>query len=357
MKPMTPKQRVETALRGEWADHVPFTVYGSMIPQCAVERELRNQGVCILGGRVGVMNIESPNVTTETYEYTENGATLQRAVTHTPKGDLTQISRPAGFTSWKQKFLFSGPEDYEPLKALYADQQFTPNYDAFLAYEKMLGDDFFIRSGPGYSPLQEILYRLMGAEQFAVEWFDRQDEMLALYDTITACRRRAYPVLAKSPVLAYNYGGNVSPEIMGVERFEKYIVPHYEEFADICHEHGKLMGVHMDANNKLLAPIVARTKMDYVEAFTPPPDCDFSVAEARAAWPGKVLWINFPSSVHLQPPDQVEAMTRQLLDEASPGDRFLVSITEDVPEDKWQQSFLAISRVLINDGRLPLGKA
>ena len=352
---MSPRQRVEAALRGEWADHVPFTVYGSMIPQCTIERELRNQGVCILGGRSGVLRCETPNVTTEVHEYTENGVGLRRTVIRTPKGELTRVDRPMGFTSWKQKFLFGGPEDYEPLKAMYRDQRFTPTYDEFLAEEKRLGDDFFMRSGPGYSPLQDILYSLMGPEQFSIEWYERRDEVLALYDAITESRRRAYPLLARSPALAFNYGGNVSPEIMGLERFEKYVVPHYEEFADICHEHGKLMGVHLDANNRLFAPIVARTKMDYVEAFTPPPDCDFSVAEARAAWPGKVLWINFPSSVHLQPPEQVEAMTRRLLDEARPGDRFLVSITEDVPEDKWQQSYQAINRVLITEGGLPLG--
>jgi hypothetical protein len=32
----------------------------------------------------------------------------------------------------------------------------------------------------------------------------------------------------------------------------------------------------------------------------------------------------------------------QLLREASPGDRFIVGITEDVPEERWAENFTAI---------------
>jgi len=70
------------------------------------------------------------------------------------------------------------------------------------------------------------------------------------------------------------------------------------------------------------------------------------VAQARALWPDKVLWINFPSSVHLRPAAEIEAVTRRLVAEAAPGDGFLVGITEDVPPDRWQDSFAAIARGL-----------
>ena len=44
---MTPRQRVEAALRGEPVDRVPLTMYKSMVPQCEVERRLRNADLCI----------------------------------------------------------------------------------------------------------------------------------------------------------------------------------------------------------------------------------------------------------------------------------------------------------------------
>lgn len=66
------------------------------------------------------------------------------------------------------------------------------------------------------------------------------------------------------------------------------------------------------------------------------------------------MWINFPSAIHLNEPSEIEETTRQILREAAPGDRFLIGITENVPRDKWPQSFAAISRVLKTEGQLPM---
>ncbi len=177
---------------------------------------------------------------------------------------------------------------------------------------------------------------------------------MALYEALTEDCRKFYPLVAESPLLIANYCGNVVPEVLGLQRFEKYVLPHYDEFAEIMHAHGKLLSVHFDANTKLLAPAIAKSKIDCIEAFTPFPNSDMSLAEARTIWQGKILWINFPSSVHLETPERVEGKTRQLLKEATPGDRFIIGITETVPIDKWQQSFSSISRVINAEGKLPL---
>ncbi len=350
----TPRERVEAALRHELTDHVPFTVYECMIPQCAVERQLRNEGLCIVQRSPGVIATRTPGVWQETIPITEHGRRRTRTVIHTPAGDLTRVDEAAPGTSWNVEKVFKGPQDYPALLAMITCREHAPNYEPFLEKQEMMGEDAFLRAGLPYSPLQEIIYRLLGPEGFAVEWAERRDEVLKLYDALTEDRRKMYPIVAQSPALAANYGGNVSPEIVGLERFEQYVLPHYEEFADIMHEHGKLMGVHMDANNRLLAPAVARSKMDYVEAFTPPPDCDLSVAEARVLWPDKALWINFPSSVFLRPDEEIEEVTRQILLESAPGTGFLIGITEDMPPHRWQRGMLAISRGILKYGHLPI---
>jgi hypothetical protein len=108
------------------------------------------------------------------------------------------------------------------------------------------------------------------------------------------------------------------------------------------HKHGKLIGCHFDANNRLIASAIAATPLDYIEAFTPAPDTDMTLAEARTAWPGKVLWINFPSSVHLRPDAEVEQTTVNLLEEADGVEGLLFGITEDMPPERWQKSCTAI---------------
>ena len=122
------------------------------------------------------------------------------------------------------------------------------------------------------------------------------------------------------------------------------------EAAEIFHQHGKLIGCHLDANNRAIADLVARTDLDYIEAFTPAPDTDMTLAEAFEAWPGKAIWINFPSSVHVQSAENIAETTRALLDAAKGHPKFLIGITEDVPEDRWQESFLTIMETIEGAG-------
>lgn len=130
--------------------------------------------------------------------------------------------------------------------------------------------------------------------------------------------------------------------VIGLDSFEKYYVPHYNEAAELMHKHGKLIGTHLDANCRLISKAVGETMLDYIEAFTPAPDTDMTLKEARKAWPDKVIWLNFPSSVHLQPDDQVKQKTVDLLNELNSIDGIIMGITEDIPEYRWQNSCRAI---------------
>ena len=44
--------------------------------------------------------------------------------------------------------------------------------------------------------------------------------------------------------------------------------------------------------------------------------------------------------------EAIEEATRQMIREAAPGNRLIIGITEDIPQDRWQQNMLAISRVI-----------
>lgn len=346
---MTPVQRVEAVLHGQPHDRVPFTVYEYKLPQCAVERRLRNEGLCIMNRRYTGYGTVTPNCTTDSYTYTDekSGKTLVRQVIHTPRGDLTSLSEPADFTSWRHELPFKGPEDYARLIFLANDTQFQPAYESVLRAREWLGEDVYLRGGmPGYSPLQGIIYTYMGVERFCEEWAERRDEVLKLYAALHERNRRAYRVVAESPHEVIQYGGNVSPEIVGRPRFEQYILPHYNELAEELHRRGKQLLVHLDANCRLLADLIGASGIDIVEAFTPAPDTDMTLAEARAAWGEKVLWINFPSSVHLASDEVVYQTTQDLVAQDGGSGRLVVGITEDVPEHRWQGSFLAIHQAL-----------
>lgn len=346
---MTPRERVETVLAGGTPDHMPFTVYEYKLPQCAVERQLRNDGLCIMNRRYVGYSSVTPNCKTETFSYTDEktGKGLVRSVTHTPLGDLTSLSEPADFTSWRHELPFKGPEDYAKLIFQANDTQFEPAYEGVKKAQEWLGEDVYLRGGmPGYSPLQALIYSYMGVETFCIEWMERRDEVMKLYDALHERARRCYRIVAESPHQVIQYGGNVSPEIVGLQRFRDFVLPHYNELSEELHKHGKQLLVHLDANCGLFAEDIAASGIDIVEAFTPAPDTDMTLAEARAAWPDKILWINYPSSVHLSPVETVYETACDLIRQNGGADRFLIGITEDVPEDRWQGNFLAINRAV-----------
>ncbi len=350
---LSPRERVERAVRFEDIDHVPFTVYECMIHQCEAERIMRNEGLCIVQ-RMGLFGHRTPGITGESYTRAENGRSVTTTVTHTPAGDLTQKTEPRGITTWTIEHPFKGPEDYDKLIAMVNAREPFPAYDAFLRKREMMGDDATMRGGVAYEPMQEILYRHMGPMTFAIEWADRRDEVLRLYHALVEERRRIYPILADSPCEMFNYGGNVSPEIVGLPRFLEYYVPHYEECCEVLHAKGKLVGCHFDANTAILADAIAETSLDYIEAWTPPPDCDLSIADARAKWPNKALWINYPSSLFLASDEAMEQATIEMLREAAPGNGFLIGITEDMPPDRWIEGCMTINRAVQEHGRLPI---
>ncbi|MFH1566712.1 MAG: hypothetical protein ABIL09_01845, partial [Gemmatimonadota bacterium] len=276
---MTPRKRVEAILRGDLPDRVPLTMYECMIPQCAAERQLRNEGCCIVY-RTSVYATHTPNVVTRSEHFQVDGVAYVRTEHRTPAGTVSSLARPAGFTSWTVEHLFKGPEDYAVLRSMVQDQRYEETYDAYRRKEADLGEDFILRAAIGGTPLHTIMIAWMGVETFAVEWAERRDEVLGLCELMTARQREVYRLVARSPASHANYGGNEVPEVMGVERFARYCVPLYDAAAAELHEHGVLLGSHLDGNNRAWAHLVAASGLDYVEAFTPPPDCDLSVREA-----------------------------------------------------------------------------
>ena len=95
---LTPRQRVERALRGGHSDCVPFTMYECMVPQCTAEREMRNRGLCIVKRDVAVFKTHHPNVRVTEHTYWEGDRKMTRTMYETPKGELSTLSEAAGFT-------------------------------------------------------------------------------------------------------------------------------------------------------------------------------------------------------------------------------------------------------------------
>jgi hypothetical protein len=254
---------------------------------------------------------------------------------------------------WLEKMPFSGPDDYDALEVFISSKVCTPCHDKFLADDRMYGEQSLARPETIYTPIQDLICKYMGVEAFCVEWADRRERLLKLCEVIAEDRRKRLELVAVSPAQFVVIEGNVITEVTGPERFEKYHLPYIEEACELLHKKGKWAGAHFDANNKLLAESIGKTSLDLIESFTPPPDCDLPLAEARQLWPDKTIQINFPSSVHLGGAEAVQRVAAEILKEAAPGNRFIVGVSEDVSEGGIN-TLVPLARAVYERGRTPI---
>jgi hypothetical protein len=350
---MTPRERVLAALSGEMADRVPFVIWNNKLPGEPVNSQLLESKACIIN-KSTVYQAATPGIDIDAEPLEPvDGLPRRRKAFHTRAGILAIVERVTPGSIWLEKMPFAGPDDYEPLEAFIQSKVYTPCYDKFLADDAKYGEQSLARPETIYTPIQDLICRYMGVEVFCIEWADRRDRLLKLCETIAEDRHKRLELVTASPAHYVIIEGNVITEVTGPQRFETYHVPYIEQACELLHKNGKYAGAHLDANNRLLADAIAETSLDLIESFTPPPDCNLPLAEARRLWPEKTIQINFPSSIHLNGPDAVQKAAAEILKEAAPGNGFIVGVSEDISEGG-VNTLVPLARTVYANGRTPI---
>jgi len=345
---VTIKERILTALTWGLPDRVPLTVYDWLLPRGQTERALREAGVGLIV-RLPPHRTTHRDVQIRTCEYYEQGHKRIRRTIHTPVGDAWETLAPDdayGTSNWIQEYLVKTPDDYRVLESYFQDLVFTDNLAAIREAERRVGEDGVVFVRIAKSPVQDMLYTWLGLDRFAEDYQDRRDLFDSLHATMVKRYAELYDLAAETPVTFLQLGDNIYSDMVGRERYTTYLVPEYAKIMARIAGTGKRLAVHMDGNLRSLASEIAAAPFDIVEAMTPPPMGDFSVKEARQRWPQKALWLNFTSSMHVEPPEMIAAHTRELLADAGTVRGFGISVTEDAPVAALEQSLAVIARVL-----------
>lgn len=328
---MTPKERFLAAFKDELPDKIPMTIWNNKLPGGELNNQLLELGVLVINkSSVWQRRLDGIQITHRD-ETAPDGSTIRHTRYFTPGGELTTVERVLSNTVWIERYLFDDSNDYDALEALIASRTYQPDFDVFMTDDKSLGDQSIARPITIHSPMHELIYEFMGIENFSIEWAENRERVLHLCDVVKEDWCKRIELTAASPTKFAVIEGNTQLQVIGEERFLKHYFPNIQDACEILHAKGIFAGAHLDGNNKKLAPLIARTSLDFIESFTPPPDCDLSVAEARQIWKDKSLLVHFPSSVHLFGAAAIEAHVREILKQAMPGHRFSIGTSEDVP--------------------------
>lgn len=372
---MNKKQRLMTVLRQQEPDRIPWVIYPLLVILGASEREFRNRGLSFYLPRP-LHRLRRSNVeiidTVKIDEENEIKTITRRYAT--PKGDLVGVYRmpyeaapqtfeeaglwhPSPIPSegiWTLEYPFKKRSDYRVLEFIMQDSTYQEDYDRFREASKFLGEEGIVMAGTGKSPFQSIIYDWMGHVRCFTEWNDHPQEFNRLYEIMFERQREVYQIASNSPAEIVWEGENVTGVLTSPWFFERFCVPFYNEMAEVVHQKGKIYGAHLDGQLRCLKELIAKTKLDFIDAFTPPPLGDLPMEEARASWPDKVLICNFPENVYFWTRERIREYTLGLLGKIAPGRNFILTTSENYPEERWVETFEVISNVLEQYGEYPL---
>ncbi|MCX7917383.1 MAG: hypothetical protein N2589_04575 [bacterium] len=353
---MNVRERILNTFNNFKVDRIPFLTYPFLIPSGENERDLRNNGLgywWIISPLV-IKNRTLERITTYFYQ---NGREYIKNTFRSKYGEIYEIYDTEGAygTSLRKKFLLKEEKEFEIFEKILKDEEIEINKSLYKEIKKNLGNDGIIVSWIPKSPFQSLLYELIGPENFAYLIYDYYDLFLHMYNVLLKRYLKICELLSDTEFEFFEIGDNITSEMIGLERFKKFVIPVYEKVCEIFHVRNKKVGSHMDGNLKILKEEITKTKLDFIDAFTPYPDTDLTLKEAKKEWNNKVIIINYPSSVHIRSEKEIEEITKKLIDEAFPCDKFIINITENIPSEHWNKSLKIINNILIKYGEVPKG--
>lgn len=338
------RDRLEAFWSGEKPDRIPFTTYESKIPSDWSDPVIQQMFADGLGVLRFIPTWETIYHTVEVVEdtITVNDRPLHRQVWKTPVGDLQAIWSE----NWHQKYFLETAEDYRVMTYIATHTEYRPAYDAFAQQAADLPEFMIPVPRMGRTPLQTILVDYAGLANFALHLFEFETEMRELYDALLVNFRRLAEIVAAGPGRYVNILENFTAETLGPRRYAEFLLPVYEETVGLFREAGKVVGYHYDGKLAVVKDLVARAPLDLIESFTPPPEGDMSLAEARAAWPDKLIWSNVNLGCYELPEDQLKAeIWRRAQAGAPDGSRLAFEVSEDRPP-RWRESMPVILAAL-----------
>ena len=196
-------------------------------------------------------------------------------------------------------------EDLKVLRYIYEAERYEPaNYAEFVALDREIGDDGLNAASAPISPFQALLEVDLGVERFHYFLADYPDEMKETMEVMHAKYLEAARIVAESPAEVVIIYENTSTSYMTPYMFPQYVLPHLNEYVDLCHAGGKLVIMHMCGKLKNAVKEIAQGHYDGICDMAPLPTGDLDLAEAKEAWGTKLsVWggIDATAFAHLTP--------------------------------------------------------
>ena len=341
---MTPRDNLMAALDGRRPKRIPYTVNQEFVTDDPAWEALFAAGLCRIP-YVHTVREEWTGVERVVEPVAWQGQPGRRVTLRTSQGDISQIE----VNGWVQEYYLKTPVDYRVMAHIVRKTRLALDPAGFEVAERQVADRGLTLVGVGRSPMQTIMVDHAGLEQFSYHLADGFPELFELAEALEVQLLERCRLTAAGPGRFVSLLENFNAESWGVARFRQYHLPVYAKLLPIFQEAGKRVFPHFDGQLACVAPLLAETGFAGLESLTEPPEGDLTLAQARAAFPGKVLWANINVGVYSLPPAELRRWVLERARDAAPDGRGLAfEISEDLPPN-WREA-IPVAQETLREG-------
>lgn len=215
----------------------------------------------------------------------------------TPYGNLEEVWQysPESYSWAPVKHMLKSHNDIRAFKYLYEATYYEEDYK--LAQERVstVGDNGVVLAYLQKSPYMELVALRAGVENTIYMQMDAPDEFDSLLDLMEEKHDKAAQIALDSPAECLMIPENISSEVVGKQKFERYMKRYQKKWIDSIRERGKYSFVHLDGTMRGLISELSDTGFDVLEALTPSPVGDIEIEDLHN-WvkPETTIWGGIP---------------------------------------------------------------
>ena len=254
--------------------------------------------------------------------------------------------------SWPtSKYGIKTEDDIRILADALSARRYIPRPEYYRAWEEYVGDDGVVHIIFGLSAMGYFLHYWMGMENTLLATYDFNEALHDAVDRINANNLECIKMLMGYPGLVVGIGDNFSSDCQPPWFFEEWSAPFYRQAADIIHENGKKLTMHVDGRLRGALRMVRDAGCDIVDAVTPAPMFDLTPQECREeAGDSMVLSGGVPPTLWL-PEIPVERFEQSVMEwlETSKSSHALVAAAGDQVPPGAEERRIDIYRQLVEE--------
>ncbi|KKL14316.1 hypothetical protein LCGC14_2516880, partial [marine sediment metagenome] len=274
--------------------------------------------------------IEDPqvNVTTRKLNDTDTETRWE-----TPVGTQTAISHHSPYHRSERNVKWPIVDEGDFRVATWRVERTNWRWDQE-AYERLAAEWGNIGAPTAYIPrvtVQDLYINTMGVERAIFALYDMPAAVEKYFAALNDCHDRLIDLINESPIEIINFGDNVHSATLSPKLFSRYVLPAYQRRCDRLHAGGKFVHAHWDGDCKPLLPMAKDTGLDGIEAITPLPQGDVTLAEIKAALGDEMVLIDGIPAIYFDETfgeDVLAECTRRIIDMFAP--KLVLGISDEI---------------------------